>query len=144
MRIEFPAIFVMRRCDIIRHGIDTGGRRAVDEKPRMIGRALEDKLRPPEFQPERHHHDLREDALDREGFIIGKGVGGVCIAKLDDMDGPQDLLRIRRIKHRAACDQTIIIAGNEFSVRLHDGDALSLAIRPVYSPDEILHVAAPR
>lgn len=131
MWVECAAIGFVRGRNFIRHGVNAGRRRAMNEKPRMVGRALEDKLRPSDFKPERHHHDLGKDALDREGLVIGKAVGGVRVVEFNDMDATHNFLRDLGVEHRPARNQTIIISGNELPVTLHDGDALSLAVRPV-------------
>ena len=131
MRVECAAIGFVRGRDIIRHGVNAGRRRTMNEKPRMVGRALEDKLRPSEFKPERHYHDLGKDALDREGLVLGKGVGSVRVVEFNDMDGTYNSLRDLGVEHRPARSKTIILEVNEFPVTLHDGDALSLAVQPV-------------
>jgi hypothetical protein len=119
MWVEFAAICFVRGLNFIRHGVNAGRRRTMNEKPRMVGRALEDKLRPSDFKPEPHHHDL------------GKAVGGVRVVEFNDMDATHNFLRDLGVEHRPARNQTIIIPGNELPVTLHDGDALSLAVRPV-------------
>ena len=131
MWVEFAAICFVRGLNFIRHGVNAGRRRTMNEKPRMVGRALEDKLRPSDFKPEPHHHDLGKDALDREGLVLGKGVGSVRVVEFNDMDGTYNSLRDLGVEHRPARSKTIILAVNEFPVTLHDGDALSLAVQPV-------------